>query len=1116
MPLDASLADDAAARATALTAIDRTLLVEAGAGSGKTSVLAGRVVVLLASGKHPSAIAAISFTEFTAAELRERIVRFIEEILAGRMPKDLLAAFPTERPTAEQRANLEKACEDLDCLVCLTIHSFCRTLLAPYPVEADIDPGAAPLDRDAADLLFEDVCTNWFRKRLSGVARPDNVFEALYLAEPKRTAETLRELAKVMCLRRGAEVEAFSAGAAELATLTAKAAAFRAFVTAQGSGKCPEMIAKAVQGLENQISEAPTAIEAEMLLWSLRLKAPDGCATRSGEFSAASRVSVKKGWEAILGGGKAMKATIDMLHEQAMALYEDCKAAHAEMQASAAGRILEILAAEAREVLADYDKAKRNSAALDFDDLLAKTKDLLEANPTVRSELAARFEAVLVDEFQDTDPVQLEILWRLCGDPPAGDETDWREWRLRPGALFLVGDPKQSIYRFRGADLNAFFDARSLLEKAAPDCVLSIFRNFRSRACILGWVNERFGTCLSAEGQAGFTGLIADGEDSSDMPGVATVDLECKDTSAVGVRDTEAEEVAKLCRRLVGNVMVRDRSVEGALRKCEPRDIALLVPANTDLWRYERALEDSGLTVATQAGKGFYRRQEVQDLIALTRTLADYRDRLALGALLRGPLVGFPDEVLLDTVAAQPAVASGSGDVLPAQLSLGMDFGKVPNPLLRATLEKLKSLADKRRTCTPHILLCQATEVLNVRAILRQRGGRVAELALANVDLFLEMSRAYDVRGIRTFAEHMREKWEEADKSQDARPDADLSSISLVTMHSGKGLEWPVVIPVNTASQTKSNVNFAYDPRCNRIHMPVFGIHPRGCEEALEREKKEQRFERERLWYVAATRARDLLMLPRLPGGAAANTWASLVDLGLGDLMPFGEDFASANIPLPDTVGNRQDRATFEAEADRILVATPKIKRVTPHLAEEGETGLAPVVVAEELGVAEVAATRGGLARGLILHKLLEEVLTRETADTKNDLTARATELLSQTPLPVEGFVPVEMAEAVLRGLAVPQIAAIRDRLVAEWPVARSEKIDGQELVTLGVADAAALNPDGTYSLVVDWKSDVAPNPKDIAHYSDQLREYLVTTKAPNGLLVFLSANPAFTVPVTP
>jgi ATP-dependent exoDNAse (exonuclease V) beta subunit len=422
MPLDASLAEDAAARATALTAIDRTLLVEAGAGSGKTSVLAGRVVVLLASGKHPSAIAAISFTEFTAAELRERIVGFIEEILAGRMPRALLEAFPTGRPTAEQQANLEKACEDLDCLVCLTIHGFCRTLLAPYPVETDIDPGAAPLDRDAADLLFEDVCTNWLRKRLSGVARLDNVFEALYLAEPKRTAETLRELAKALCLRRGAEVEACSAGAAaDLATLTVKAATFRAFVTAQGSGKCPEVITKAVEGLEKQILEAPTAIEAEMLLWLLRLKAPDGCATKSGGFSAASRVSVKKGWEAILGGGKAMKATIDMLHEQAMVLYEDCKAAHTEMRAAAAGRILEILAAEAREVLADYDQAKRNSAALDFDDLLTKVKDLLAANPAVRSELAARFEAVLVDEFQDTDPVQLEILWRLCGDPPDGN-----------------------------------------------------------------------------------------------------------------------------------------------------------------------------------------------------------------------------------------------------------------------------------------------------------------------------------------------------------------------------------------------------------------------------------------------------------------------------------------------------------------------------------------------------------------------------------------------------------------------------------------------------------------------------------------------------------------------
>lgn len=1117
MPLDAAFARDEVARASALTDLDRTLLVQAGAGSGKTSVLAGRVVMLLATGRHPSSVAAISFTEFSAAELRERIVRFIDQVLAGTVPKDLRAAFPGGKPTPEQRASLEQANRDLDCLVCQTIHGFCGMMLRPYPVEAAIDPGAAMLNQDEAELLFEEEVTEWIRGRLSGEYRPDDVFTTLYLTDARNTADLLRNLARALRARRGAEVEYHPEVTAELNGLRQAVAEFCAFLNERGTGKYPECLLTVADALDGQAEAAPEANEAGLLTWLIGLQAPEGCATAKGELSATRTICTKKAWEATLGGGKGTKALVDELNQRAAGLYEACRDAHAAMQTAAAGRILHIMADEARDVLRRYDRAKQEAARLDFDDLLFKTKVLLASHPEVCAELRQRFPTVLVDEFQDTDPVQLEILWRLCGEPPADDaEAKWRGWQLRPGSLFLVGDPKQSIYRFRGADLNAFVEARDMLENADPTCRLEISRNFRSRPGILTWVNSRFEVCLKAEGQCGFNDLIPDVEDVLEMPGVAVLDLDCDGASADGIRDAEADEAANLCLRLVGSVMVRDREADEGVRPCEPRDIALLVPTNTDLWRYERALEDAGLTVSTQAGKGFYRRQEVQDLIALARALADDRDRLALGALLRGPLVGFPDEVLLDAVAAQPTMRGASGDPLPAQLSLRMDLDRVPNPLLRATLEKLQSLARQRRTCTPHILLCRAVEAMNVRAILRERGGRVAELALANVDLFLEMSRAYDVRGLRAFAERMRERWEDAASSLDARPDADLRSISLVTMHSSKGLEWPVVIPVNTASKVMEGVRSAHNPQLNRLHVSVFGIHPRGCKDALDQERREQRFERQRLWYVATTRPRDLLMIPRLKDGGKADGWVKLVELGLEELEPFGDDFPAANIPLPPSMPNTQDRVTFEAEADTILTAEPRIRRITPHLSEGTDTGEAPVMVSEDVVATEGLPTRGGLARGLILHKLLEEVLTGETREAEGALVARATALLGQTPLSVEGFDPAEMAQAVLRGLAVPEIAAVRDRLVAEWPVARSEHAGGWETVTLGVADAVALEADETCSLVVDWKSDINPDEGTIARYRGQLREYLANMDAPKGVLVFLSFVPPLTVPVGP
>ena len=203
-----------------------------------------------------------------------------------------------------------------------------------------------------------------------------------------------------------------------------------------------------------------------------------------------------------------------------------------------------------------YGDHKRASAQLDFDDLIFAARDLLRDHDDVRRALGQRFSHVLVDEFQDTDPLQTEIFWRLCGEPADGD-TDWTRYRIRPGALFLVGDPKQAIYRFRGADVSAYVQARDAFRAQAPDSFLSISTNFRSRASILTFVNERFEAVLSADGQPGFTALEPFHDDPSDGPCVAALDIAVADengkASAGQQRDAEADAVADLCARLIGN-----------------------------------------------------------------------------------------------------------------------------------------------------------------------------------------------------------------------------------------------------------------------------------------------------------------------------------------------------------------------------------------------------------------------------------------------------------------------------------------------------------------------------------------------------------------------------------
>jgi ATP-dependent exoDNAse (exonuclease V) beta subunit len=1090
-------AADSAARLTALTALDRTLLVEAGAGSGKTSVLAGRVTSLLADGRPPREIAAITFTELAAGELRERISLFVSEVAKGVVRPDLRSAFP-DGPTADQCGLLAKARDALDELTCSTIHGFCQRVLTPYPVEARMDPGASVMDQAASAGLFAKIFDLWLRERLSGTRRDDDLLVALYVDRPEKTGALLRIIADHLLKHRDAMVPELEVLPEALRGLRTAVQAFRGFLAGLD---CHEPDTHAiVEELEELLLAVPGSTnEVEILPHLLHLKVPSSCATKKGAFTAYQ----KKGkWTAVLRASKS-KLQADMLHASAMDCYQACCDAHDAVRSYAAGRILQVLAAELSEVLARFDRAKRDAGLIDFDDLMLKARDLLVHHPAVRSALGARFTAVLVDEFQDTDRRQCEILWRLCAEDP-DVARPWSEWPLRPGSLFLVGDPKQAIYRFRGADVQSYFAARDQLVANNATARISITQNFRSVDAILDWVNARFEAPLSATGQSGFEALFSLTKAHSDRVAVATLPVDVPGEGASVLRDAEAEAVAACCARLIGAHPVRDR--DGTMRLCRPDDIALLAPTGTELWRYERALEEQGIAVSTQAGKGFYRRQEVQDLIALTRTLADARDTLAFGALLRGPLVGLTEEQLLDAVAELP-----EADGEPGRLFLRTPPEHVSHPVLQETLRILQALAQQAHAMTAFVLLCEAVEVMQVRPLLRQRQDRTAERALANVDQFLEGARTFDISGLQAFAIAMRAEWGEAQRTIEGRPDTEEQSISLVTMHSSKGLEWPVVIPVNTGAEIKATVHTALDRR-GRLHLSVFGLHGPGGLDALQAEKAELERERHRLWYVATTRARDLLLLPLPSTGVPKNSWMERFPLRLDELTPIDfEGLGEARLQRTEEPANPQDRAQFVTEAALIAARASRIRRITPHLAEAGDEPVgepAPTRLAADDDDVVLDRPRGSLARGLILHKLLEEVLTGELLEDEAALTSRAGTLtLELADAPGAATVSsLEMAQSVLRGLALPDVRAVRNRLVAECSVASSFMTEGVEDITLGIADAVVMNAEGGIELVVDWKSDVDPSLATVASYRAQVSAYLRACGATKGLIVFLTS----------
>ncbi len=815
--------------------------------------------------------------------------------------------------------------------------------------------------------------------------------------------------------------------------------------------------------------------------------------------------------------------------------YEEVADGITSLLSTAVDHLLNVLISSLRGVHEAYAEAKRQRAALDFDDLIANAAKLLRTHDYVRRELAEHYRYVLVDEFQDTDPLQAEIVWRLTGEPTA---ADWRQWPSRPGARFVVGDPNQSIYRFRGADAATYAALRDGLAHDAGSTTLRLTTNFRSVPGVLTNANLSFQGPLAGPDQAGFSALdqsrpaepgpalvrlsVVTQEATPESPAEGAPNPNPERTAELQMdakRKAEAKAVAAFCLSLVeGGSGLLDGPVS-------PGEIALLAPSYTGLEHYERELEALGLRVASQAGKGFYRRQEVQDLVALTCALADPANTLALGAFLRGPMVGITDEELLDVAHAL------SQAVDDPRLTLTTDPGLVPVARVAEVLEALAPLSARRFAATPFDLLTEAVDALQLKALLVHRHREFADRALANLERFVQAARAYDLRGLAAFADNVWTAWNEGQPELEGSVDAEEDAVTLMTMHSAKGLEWRVVIPISSMSGASGTDLPLYDRKNQRPIMKLLEHDCSGLEDFLEREHAELHAERVRLWYVSATRARDLLVVPSFDFGTLAGAWCNLVewqeDVAWHTFTPDPHEWTWADLAEPDTAQTQEE---FAAQTAAVLRATRHIERrapsredddgraqevpvsegeeVPPFTPELGAWILGALDSDEEAAVLEPTLT-AGTARGILLHKLMEEVINEVVEADAQTLGVRATSLLSALPLGDLKIDPDEVASMALRAWQLPEVVELYGRLVAEVAVSGTERdhLTGDVVIWSGVADAVAVDADGRPEVVIDWKSDHAPTPETLAHYQEQVRAYLRLTGAREGIVVLAARN---------
>ena len=421
-------------------------------------------------------------------------------------------------------------------------------------------------------------------------------------------------------------------------------------------------------------------------------------------------------------------------------------------------------------------------------------------------------------------------------------------------------------------------------------------------------------------------------------------------------------------------------------------------------------------------------------------------------------------------------------------------------------LEMLQALRRKAATATPAALLAEAIERLDLRVALALRTGDRGGRAIANLDALIAMARAYRVRGLAAFVADLTADWQERRPATEGRIDESEDAVSLVTIHSAKGLEWPVVIPINTATLLRGPEQFVHRQSDDTLHWILGELTPPHLADAQAEEALSAARERERLWYVAVTRARDLLILPDLTR-AGERSWSRILDLGLAKLP----ELDRAALPMRERARraatvNTQTREVFEAEAAAVEAASPPIVWRRPSEHDDDRVRVQEALQAEAgEDLLEMPQPVGaGRIRGILLHKLLEELLTGELAHDLAAAELRAADLVAQlmaleaddgearTP---RSAPPPLSAPARCRGSPTSGlISTLRFQSTRRTP---TERFLRAERTPSPSWTAGPSHP--------DWKSDLEPTAAEQAEYLGQLADYLRAFGAARGALVYLT-----------
>ncbi len=1059
--------------------LERHIVVTAGAGSGKTRTLSRRVLRILgdfawravtsptAPQRGPRNILVSTFTERAAAELQERIR---QELLVGiRELEERVDEFNEDTSLAPGMASsllreLRNYYDRLDEARIGTFHGFCAAALREFSADLCIDPGFTILqgpDHVAAlEEVVEESLASLEAAQSDSAGSAGPLIAAARLLFRSFSRRTLLELLQAWLERRG-ELRPFSQvldshtdddlierwarcyGEAELGDLelsigpNSQVRELLVQICEQEASfngpeeRRPPVFSASAAALQATTEAVPTARSAR----GQRVR--DFISPFLTKSAKSGQQTLRKPHPSWLGTKKhfaegeqaVLSTTWGSLRLELSGLFGES----AEVLKTLPGRadeeglpILRALDAVAREVVRRFQARKARDSQLDFADLELDLLRLLRDHPRARLRLERRYEHLLIDEFQDTNAVQWSIVKRLAGSP------------LRERGLFLVGDPKQAIYRFRGGDVTLF--DRAIAEVCSVENpALNFSANFRSRPELIDCFNHLFSWLMPGDGpdrpawEAPFTGLNS-GRKSAAGEGPGRIEMLWLrgDASPVAEDDSVAQPPSITQNPLLAAAM--PLGLEATLVAQRLRDdylpnasehkgikAAILLRRRTHLPAYAFALRQAGIPHVVAKGRGFFARQEVLDVANLLLALSAPDDGIALIGALRGPFLGLEDAWLLwlsavGSSAGQRALQVGwsscvRGTVESDHPELWSELPPEGQELVRSAARQFHRWQQLRKQLPLSAFL---------RELLRESAAYhlfhvndASGQALANIEKLQALAAGYDHRGaegLADFALFLRDQEESKSNEGDASIDA-TAPVVLMTIHQSKGLEFPIVVLPDL--QQKISITDTKPLGCARLGERVDGedLWEVGLQIPIEdrqrtyeamvlrtlikvRNRAEQLAESRRLLYVAMTRARDhLLCVSRPPSKAAASprglenskSWEewlrSWLDAGGDALVTATTDLEPSSTEILSSPLSADVEQPAVTRADIEPLTTNSNRVITPHALGKTDDKAAsrPTKPTDELA-------RLGKLRGLLVHSCLEDGLYATSEETERRL----------------------------------------------------------------------------------------------------------------------------------